>query len=60
MIEVDSQHYDSCVLRIRKAMEKLTPYNYHILEACYIHNNIVKALLILLEELGQEGNRNRL
>ena len=79
MIEVDSQHSDSRVLRIRKAMEKLTPYNYHILEACYIHNkkykevaeelnvsvaaihkNIVKALRILREELGQEGNRNRL
>ena len=78
-IEVDSQHSDSRVLRIRKAMEKLTPYNYHILEACYIHNkkykevaeelnvsvaaihkNIVKALRILREELGQEGNRNRL
>ena len=28
MIEVDSQHSDSRVLRIRKAMEKLTPYNY--------------------------------
>ena len=79
MIEVDSQHSDSLVLRIRKAMEKLTPYNYQILEACYIHNkkykevaeelnvsvaaihkNIVKALRILREELGQEGNRNRL
>ena len=79
MIEVDSQHSDSRVLRIRKAMEKLTPYNYHILEACYILMNsrntyiqffghffiflimnIVKALRILREELGQEGNRNRL
>ena len=36
MIEVDSQHSDSRVLRIRKAMEKLTPYNRHILEECFI------------------------
>ena len=53
------------------------PYNYYILEACYIHNkkykevaeelnvsvaaihkNIVKALRILREELGQKGNQN--
>ena len=77
MIEGDSQNSDSRVLRIREAMKKLTPYNYHILEACYIHNkkykevaeelnvsvaavhkNIVKALRILREELGQKGNRN--
>ena len=76
-IEIDSQHSDSRVLRIRKAMEKLTPYNYHILEACSlhkkkykevaeelnvsvaaIHKNIVKALRILREELGQKGNQN--
>lgn len=73
MIESDSQMSDARVLRIRKAMEKLTPYNYQILEACYIHNkkykevaaelnvsvaaihkNIVKALRILREELGQK------
>ena len=79
MIESDSQCSDSRVLRIREAMKKLTPYNYRILEACYIHNkkykevaeelnvsvaaihkNIVKALRILREELGQKGNRNRL
>ncbi len=60
-----------------KTMKKLTPYNYYILEACYIHNkkykevaeelnvsvaaihkNIVKALRILREELGQKGNQN--
>ena len=33
MIEGDSQNSDSRVLRIREAMKKLTPYNYHILEA---------------------------
>ena len=79
MIESYSQCSDSRVLRIREAMKKLTPYNYRILEACYIHNkkykevaeelnvsvaaihkNIVKALRILREELGQKGNRNRL
>ena len=71
MIEVDSQHSDSRVLRIRKAMEKLTPYNFHNkkykevaeelnVSVAAIHKNIVKALRILREELGQEGNRNRL
>ena len=75
--ESDSQQPDSRILCIRKAMKKLTPYNYYILEACYIHNkkykevaeelnvsvaaihkNIVKALRILREELGQKGNQN--
>ena len=75
--ESDSQQPDSRILCIRKAMKKLTPYNYYILEACYIHNkkykevaeelnvsvaaihkNIVKALRILREKLGQKGNQN--
>ena len=74
---IRTQQPDSRILCIRKAMKKLTPYNYYILEACYIHNkkykevaeelnvsvaaihkNIVKALRILREELGQKGNQN--
>lgn len=38
IIESNTQPSDIRILRIRKAMEKLTPYNCHILEACYIHN----------------------
>lgn len=78
IIESDLQS-DTRILRIRKAMEKLTPYNCHILEACYIqnkkykevaeelhvsvaaiHKNIVKALRVLREELGEKGNRDEL
>ena len=40
--ESDSQQPDSRILCIRKAMKKLTPYNYYILEACYIHNKKYK------------------
>ena len=76
--EATAKTYLYTIIRTRReAMKKLTPYNYHILEACYIHNkkykevaeelnvsvaaihkNIVKALRILREELGQKGNRN--
>lgn len=44
IIESDSQQSESDIriLRIRKAMEKLTPYNCQILEACYIQNKKYK------------------
>ena len=67
MIEGDSQNSDSRVLRIREAMKKLTPYNYKKykevaeelnVSVAAVHKNIVKALRILREELGQKGNRN--
>ena len=79
IVESRSHESDNRILLIRKAMEKLTPYNCRILEACYIqnkkykevaeelnvsvaaiHKNIVKALRILREELGQKGNQNEL
>lgn len=79
IVESRSHESDNRILLIRKAMEKLTPYNYRILEACYIqnkkykevaeelnvsvaaiHKNIVKALRILREELGQKGNQDEL
>lgn len=42
MVETDTQYADNRLLRLRKAMSKLTPYNYHILEACYIHKKKYK------------------
>lgn len=33
---------DERVLRLKKAMQKLTPYNAHILEACYVDNKKYK------------------
>ncbi|MDR0893477.1 MAG: sigma-70 family RNA polymerase sigma factor [Mediterranea sp.] len=42
MVEMDLKHPDSRILRIRKAMEKLTPYNRQILESCYIHKKKYK------------------
>ena len=42
IIESGSQQTDTRISQIRKAMEKLTPYNCHILEACYIHNKKYK------------------
>lgn len=42
-IEVsDCSEPDTRILRIRKAMEKLTPYNCHILKECYIQNKKYK------------------
>jgi RNA polymerase sigma-70 factor (ECF subfamily) len=40
--EIDLKQPDSRILRIRQAMEKLTPYNRQILESCYIHNKKYK------------------
>ena len=79
IVESHSHESDNRILLIRKAMEKLTPYNCRILEECYIqnkkykevaeelnvsvaaiHKNIVKALRILREELGQKGNQDEL
>lgn len=42
IIESNTQPSDIRILRIRKAMAKLTPYNCHILESCYIHNKKYK------------------
>lgn len=43
MTEADSSLTDDTrIPLIRKAMEKLTPYNRHILEECYIHNKKYK------------------
>lgn len=36
IMEADAQETDDRILHIRKAMEKLTPYNRHILEECFI------------------------
>lgn len=40
--EQDTQGTDTRIARIRRAMQKLTPYNLYILEACYIENKKYK------------------
>lgn len=42
MKESDSHQSDHRIASIREAMKKLTPYNYQILEACYIHKKKYK------------------
>ena len=42
MLESDSHPSDHRVSLVRKAMKKLTPYNYHILEQCYVYNKKYK------------------
>ncbi|MBR8706807.1 hypothetical protein IX307_000855 [Bacteroides pyogenes] len=42
IIEADRHKPDERIKSLRKAMEKLTPYNCHILEECYIHNKKYK------------------
>ena len=42
MITPDANQSDTRILLIRKAMEKLTPYNSYILEQCYIYNKKYK------------------
>lgn len=42
MKESDSHQSDHRITSIREAMKKLTPYNYQILEACYIHKKKYK------------------
>ena len=49
IVESHSHESDNRILLIRKAMEKLTPYNCRILEACYIQNKKYKEVA---EEMG--------
>lgn len=37
IIDADAQEADERIGHIQEAMEKLTPYNRHILEQCFIH-----------------------